>query len=713
MRYHHALRDTLGQYSWKRAMEEQIALRVAVIGCGQIASIHLSHLLRLKLSRVVAVCDLAREQAVKMARSFNIPKVYGDLGEMLSLERPDVVHVLTPPASHAALTVQCLKAGAHVLVEKPMALSVEEADRMIAAAHEAGKMLSVDHNRLFSPPALEARRCLEAGELGELVSVVFFQGYGLPPGVPASWLQNQWFAKLPGGLIQDLAPHGLSVLLEFLGPPKRMHVLAKSTGRMPLAPADEVHIIMEGERLLGTYTISLGSQPFMNYFSLCGTKMTVRVNIDNFTIMKKRDRFPHPLLQRALGGVDEGMQLATGSLRNAFRFAIKKLPRYPDIGELLRRFYASLQDGSEPPVAMDQGREVIRLVQEVVKAIQGSAPKPAPGAMRAAVYASAQPASILITGATGLIGGALARRLVSRGTPARVLARPSPRVEELEELGVEVVQGDLSNERALTTALRGIRVVYHCAARVGSYGTWEEFLRANVHGTENILKAAHTEGARRFVYLSSLAVFGLPANGNCVTEATPYDTAPAKRGYYSHTKILAEKLVRKFAAENNLAVTIFRPGLVFGKGRPLPTAPLAFRFGRKFMVIGSGRCLLSLNYLENLVDALLLLCGREQYGNSDYNIVDDESLTSSEYHRLRGEIDGTSAMFIPSLPFRAAAPLIELVASCRREGKLASFSSHALSRVLRSARYDTHLVREQLGWCPRVRLQDALKEILS
>ena len=687
-------------------------MKTVIVGCGSIASIHLSHLLRLKLSQVVAVCDLAREQAVKTARSYNIRNAYDDLGEMLALERPDVVHVLTPPASHAALAVQCLKARAHVLVEKPMALGVEEADRMVAAARETGRVLSVDHNRLFSPASLEARRSLEAGEMGELVSVEFFQGYGLPPGVPASCLQNQWFAKLPGGLVQDLAPHGLSFLLAFLGSPKRVSVLAKSSGKMPLAPADEVRVIMAGERILGTYTISLRSQPFMNYFTLSGTKMSVRVNIDNFTIVKKRDRFPHPLLQRALGGVDEGMQLAAGSLRNAFRFATHRLPRYPDIGEFLRRFYASLYDGTEPPITMEEGREVVRLIEEVVRAIEDSAPKRAPRTAPAAVHASAQPASVLITGATGLIGGALVRRLVSRGTRPRVLVRPSPRVEELEELGVEVVQGDLSNDGALATALRGIDAVYHCAARVGTHGTREEFLRDNVQGTENILKAAHREGVRRFIYLSSLAVYGVPANGNGVTEATPFDPVPEKRGYYSYTKILAEKLVRRFAAENKLAVIIFRPGLVFGRGRPLPTAPLAFRFGHKFMVVGSGRCLLALNYIENLVDALLLAWECEPSKNGDYNIVDDESLTSGEYHRLRGEIDGTSAVFVPALPFRAAAPLVELAVS-RREGKLASFSSHALSRVLNSTRYNTHLVHEQLGWSPRVRLQDALKQILS
>jgi predicted dehydrogenase/nucleoside-diphosphate-sugar epimerase len=690
-------------------------MRTAIVGCGSIASIHLSHLLRLRLSQVVALCDLERERAVKMARSFNIPKVYGDLGEMLSLERPDVVHVLTPPASHAALTVQCLKAGAHVLVEKPMALGVEEADLMIAAAREAGKTLCVDHCRLFAPPVLRARRMLEAGDLGQLVSVDFYQGFGLPPGVSWADFKKQWLQKLPGGVLQDLAPHCLYSLLEFVGNPIRFHVLAKHVGILPGAPAEEIRITMEGEKILGTGTISLAAQPYMSHFTLYGSRRTVRANLEDFTLVVKSQRFSNPMLRTATSGIDEGARMALATAGAVLRFALGKLPRRPDIAEIIRHFYRSVQTGGRPPVTIEQGREVVRLTQETVRAIQESAPRPAPEATGAAVRASAPSAATLITGATGFVGGALARRLLSRGVRVRALARPSTKVSKLKDLGVEVVVGDAADRTAVDAAVRGTQFVIHCAARTGTQGTWEEFCRDTVRSTENVLRAAHEATVKRLIYMSSLGVYGIPEHGDAITEASPYDSKPGDRGHYSRAKIEAETLVLQFVRDTGLPVTLFRPGLIFGPGQGLPTASLAFPspFRHGFLVIGSSKRLLALNYIENLVDALELALEHNESIGKQYNIVDDEGLTSGEYHRVRGRIDGTRAIFVPSLPFRLAAPGIEVLVKRAKSGKLASFSSHALARALRSVRYDTRAVRRELGWEPRVCLEEALRATLK
>jgi predicted dehydrogenase/nucleoside-diphosphate-sugar epimerase len=696
-------------------MEGKKPLRVGILGCGQIAWIHLSHLLRLKLATVVGVCDFERAQAEKTAQVFKIPRFYSNAEEMLTAERPDVVHVTTPPATHAAVTIQALRAGAHVLVEKPMALTVEEADQMIEAARETGRQLCVDHNRLFGPSALQARELLETGQLGQLVGADFFQGFGLPPGMTPSVVRNQWFAKLPGGLIQDLAPHGLSFLLEYVGPPVRMHILTKNTGALSsAAPADEIRVMVEGERILGTYTISLGTQPFMNHFTLYGTKMTARVNIDNFTLVVRKNRDVHPILNKALGGIDEGRQLVSGTIRNTIRFATKKLPRYPDIAEVIRRFYASLQAGGAPPVTMEQGREVVRQIQEVVQTIEDRSPRPRKVPAVVAPPARSDAPRILITGATGFVGGALLRRLMSQGECPRVLARQSPRALELQQSGVDVVLGDLSDDQALATAVQGVEVVYHCAARMGPYGTWQDFLRDNVEGTEHLLRACQKEGVRKFLYLSSLAVYGPPRSGKPIAEQSPYDPQPEKRGNYSYSKILAEKRVLEFAQETGLPVTIFRPGLIYGPGRPLPTAPLAFPFGGKFMVIGKSRSLIPLNYIENLIDALLAASERPGTINRQFNIIDDEQVSYENYHRARGQCDGTRAVFVPGWPFRIMAPGIQLLVAVRGGGgKLASFSSHALARVLKSVQYDTREVRAGLGWQPRVPLQEALKSSIS
>ena len=686
-------------------MKSSEEFRIAVVGCGQIAAIHLSHLLRQKVGNVVAICDVDTALAERTARTFNVHRSYGDFQELLSRESPDVVHVVTPPFAHASLSIQAMRAGSHVLVEKPMALTVEDADLMIAAARETGRSLCVDHNRLFSPGVLRAQQYLDSGELGSLMSVDFFQGYGLAPNVRLSDIQNQWFTKLPGGLVQDLAPHGLSFLLKFVGAPRNLKVLVKSSEFLPVSPVDEVRLIMEGERILGTYTISLCTQPFMNHVTLYGSKMTVRVNLDNFTTVVRRDRVANPLLRRCIGGIDEGTQLAVNTLRNTLKFATGKLPRCPDIAELIRRFYRSLREKVPPPVTMEQGREVVRLMGEIIGAIELQ-----PRQERVEVT---QPARILVTGGTGFVGSALVRRFLAQGVKPRALARPSKASRDLEALGIDVVLGDLLDKAAVKNAVQGVDIVYHCAGRIGATGTREQFMQSNVQGTHNLLEASHQARVERFFHLSSLGVYGPPQNGDSIGELTPYDPEPERRGYYSFSKILAEKIVLKFAHETGLHVTIFRPGIIFGKGRALPTAPLAFSFGRNFTVIGSGYYLLPLNYIENLLDALLLAWQCPDSVNRQFNIVDHEELTSSQYHRTRGRIDGTRALFVTPVPFRLAAPGIEFLGARLHSNKLASFSTHSLERVLKSIRYDTGAVRGQLGWKPRVPLEDALRASIS
>lgn len=686
-------------------------MRVGIIGCGQIAWVHLSHITRFKLGEVVGICDFYRPQLEKTGRAFNVRNLFADPADMLAQAKPDVVHIVTPPPTHADLAIQAMQAGCHVLVEKPLALSLEEADRMIATSRETGKSLCVDHNRLFCPPALQARRLLESGELGELVSIDFFQGFGLPPRMQLSQLANPWLSKLPAGLVQDLAPHCLYFLLEFVGSPARFHVAARRNGLLPAAPAEEVRMTMEGERIIGTGAISLSTQPFMNFLTFYGSKWTARVYFDNFTLIVKKDRYSHPLFNRVFGAVREGRHLSMATARSALRFATGKLPRYPGILELIRRFYASIQDGGPPPVLPEQGRETVRLIQEVVAAMQPQGAGQKAEAPAVISRPETDRARILVTGATGFVGGAFVRRLLSRGATPRVLARPSMRVPDLKQMGLDVVVGDVAERAAVEAAVRGTRVMVHCAARMGTQGTWEEFYRDSVEGTENLMRAALAAGVERVLYVSSLGVYGTPDNGNGISEATPYDPRPDKRGNYSRAKVEAEKFVLQFARETGLPVTVFRPGLIYGRGRPLPTAPLAFPspLSTSFIVIGSSKTLLGLNYIENLLDAFDLALERPESAGRQYIIVDDEQLTTGEYHRLRGSIDGTRASFFPGWPFQLASPGIEILAKRSGGGKLATFTTYALARALKSVRYDTRPVREELGWKPRVDLARSLE----
>src|SRR5438445_12909954 len=109
-------------------------LRVALVGCGQIADAHLAEIGKLPLAEVVAVCDRERDLASQAAARFAVPKIFDDLEEMLVSTRPDVVHITTPPHTHKPIAIEVLKAGAHAYVEKPFAIDLAETEEVLAAA---------------------------------------------------------------------------------------------------------------------------------------------------------------------------------------------------------------------------------------------------------------------------------------------------------------------------------------------------------------------------------------------------------------------------------------------------------------------------------------------------------------------------------------------------------------------------------------------------
>src|SRR5262249_54091452 len=115
-------------------------LKVAVVGCGQIADAHLQEIRKIPGASLVAVCDRYRDLAEQAAARFEVPGIYDNLDAMLEAVRPDVLHIATPPHAHAALARKALEAGVHIYVEKPFTVDVAEADEVLAVARE--------HNRL-------------------------------------------------------------------------------------------------------------------------------------------------------------------------------------------------------------------------------------------------------------------------------------------------------------------------------------------------------------------------------------------------------------------------------------------------------------------------------------------------------------------------------------------------------------------------------------
>src|SRR5262245_34350596 len=197
----------------------------------------------------------------------------------------------------------------------------------------------------------------------------------------------------------------------------------------------------------------------------------------------------------------------------------------------------------------------------------------------------------LVTGATGFVGGAVARALVRTGVDVRVLARSKSDTQNLSGLPVERVEGDLLDPASLRTALAGCQQLYHVAAY---YALWAKdpriFYDINVTGTRNVLTAARVAGITRTVYCSTIGAIGLPAGGGLGTEDTPV-SLDQMAGHYKRSKYLAEQEVLKFAKEG-LPVVIVNPSAPVGAGdvKPTPTGQVIVDFmkGRMPAYIETG-----------------------------------------------------------------------------------------------------------------------------
>jgi nucleoside-diphosphate-sugar epimerase len=317
---------------------------------------------------------------------------------------------------------------------------------------------------------------------------------------------------------------------------------------------------------------------------------------------------------------------------------------------------------------------------------------------------------VCVTGGTGFIGGALVDRLLREGASVRVLARPSPRADELAARGVEVVSGDLADSTAVERAVGGVDVVFHAAALVEGNWAKENFLETNLGGTQQVFEACIRQGVRHVVYLSSIAVYGLIHKGERIDERTPRDESPEKRDSYAQSKIAADKYATAIGGKARLAVTILRPGVVYGPGRRLPVALLGFQAGETNVIFGKRRLRFPITYIDNLVDALML-AAKTGSGLRKYIVIDDDSLTLGQYHALRARIDRTRAIFLLGWPLLVGPSLVNLLAWIVALGSRTAVTwLRQIRRALQDRWYDSSLIRKELGWTPRVSLREAIEK---
>jgi dihydroflavonol-4-reductase len=316
---------------------------------------------------------------------------------------------------------------------------------------------------------------------------------------------------------------------------------------------------------------------------------------------------------------------------------------------------------------------------------------------------------VLVTGATGFTGGHLARALAGRGYYVRALVRDTERAAALRDAGIDLLSGDIRDESSLRRACRDVEVVYHIAAVYRAAGlSKDEYRAVNAGAVRTLVRAAASGRVRRVVHCSTVGVHGdvehPPAN----------EDAPLKPGdIYQRTKLEGERLARDTGSQAGVDVVIARPTGIYGPGDRRLLKLFRGVARRRFVVLGSGRIYYHLTYIDDLVEGFRL-CGEvPDAAGRTYILAGGEVTTLNELVGLIARQAGVTPrrLHLPVWPFWVAGAACE--ALCAPFGVEPPLYRRRVDFFTKSRAFDISRARTELGYAPRVGLQDGIKRTLD
>ena len=339
--------------------------------------------------------------------------------------------------------------------------------------------------------------------------------------------------------------------------------------------------------------------------------------------------------------------------------------------------------------------------------------------------------TLLVTGGGGFLGKAIARLLIDRGD--RVISFSRGYYPELEALGVEQIQGDISNPIAVENALRGVDAVYHVAAKAGVWGDYRDYYRINTLGTRNVIAACNSCGVSRLIYTSSPSVVFDGGDMENADETLPY---PA--GYHSaypQTKALAEQAVRLAGGWSHMAdgrwrriekntrtageglkTIILRPHLIWGPGDN-HLVPRILKRAKRLRRIGDGKNRVDVIYIDNAARAHLLaeeaLIRQPELSGNVYFISQGKPVLlwkMIDDILLAGGLSPVKHSISPQAAYGIGAALEWLykALALKAEPQMTRFVARELST---SHWFDIRAARRDLGYAPEVTTEEGLRRL--
>lgn len=341
------------------------AMNLAIVGLGEVAQGHLKVWRKINNIRVAAVCDSNKSRAEKTARAWGISAYSDDLGEILQGQPISMVDICTPPQAHCSLILQALEAGCHVIVEKPLTMTTDEAKTIISRQKGSQAKVTVIHNFLYVPVMRKAMSLIKEGKLGEVFGVEIKMLN--TPDDPMFANKDHWCHSLPGGRFGEMLAHPIYIIQAILGQLKVNSVQAMKLGSYPWVSFDELRVNLEAGKGSASIYASFNSSRAEVIIDIYGTQGIFKIDQMSDTLVQLKYR-PPAIFSKGMDSLRQAYQLAFSTARGG---VTKLSGRWIGGHEFcLRAFADSVLNDKEPIVTLNQAYDTVELLEQICQEIE-------------------------------------------------------------------------------------------------------------------------------------------------------------------------------------------------------------------------------------------------------------------------------------------------------------------------------------------------------
>jgi len=603
---------------------KQDSIRIGIIGCGAVTQrCHLPSVKRMKGCSVTILVDSDRLRAEQLATKYNIPTTSTDFRDVPRYA--DAAIVAVPHRLHAPIGEYLLSSGCHVLMEKPLALTDAECQRLVALANQKGVVLTVGLMRRYFRAYQIAKKLVEANTLGEIKSFDIREGNTYNWPVASDFMFS---AEAGGGVLADTGAHTLDFLLWCLGDVASVEYYDDNLGGVEAEC--KLHLQMKsGAR--GVVELSR-LRNLRNTAIISGEKGEIELHL------RRDEIFFHP-----------GSEQSYMSLEDLPRLTHTMARKWADCFPAQIESWLNAISGKSPNfITGEEARKSVALIETCyqqrkrmprIVGIDDPAERPAtPSPLKDKV--------VLVTGATGSIGGRLVEKLVIKHqAQVRVLVHNLSNLSRVSRLPVSIYPGDVTDFAAVDRAVQGCDAVFHCAYAFGTPPAEQE--RVAVGGSRNVAQAVLRHKVRSLVYVSSISVYEPMEDGDLD------ETAPKKSSgwTYPDTKKKAEKVMLELHNQHGLPVAIVQPTIVYGpfvKG--WTQGPLNQLKSGMVILPDEGAGLCNAVYIDDVADSLILAATNPNAIGETFLISGLEPVTWREFYGAYEDMLGITATRYMSAP---------------------------------------------------------------